>query len=381
MPDWEAEGLLDGVEDERDRDARRALLDELHDGGVPLEELRRAVAEDRLVLVPVERVLGGGAPKYTLGEFAERAGATRELAVANLRAAGVPVPDDDAVVFHDEDVESLRRVKGLIDFGLPADSVFDLVRTLTTGMARIADAVRTVIGESLLRPGDTELDLAHRYTAVAELTAPLTGPALEYAFNHHLRDSIRNDVIDRTALATGRLNTGSEVTVAFADLVGFTRLGEELPPDRLGGVVDRLGELATEVAQRPVQLVKMIGDAAMLVSPEPEPLLDATLTLVQRSEDQGDDFPALRAGVASGTALTRGGDWYGRPVNLASRITNIARPGSVLTSREVRDAVGEDGYRWSFAGDRKLKGVRGDTRVYRVRPGDNGASRMGSVRD
>ena len=133
MPDWGAEGLLEGVEDDRDRDARRALLDELYDGGVPLEELRRAVAEDRLVLVPVERVLGGGAPKYTLEEFAERAGATRELAVANLRAAGVPVPADDAVVFHDEDVESLRRVKGLIDFGLPADSVFDLVRTLTTG--------------------------------------------------------------------------------------------------------------------------------------------------------------------------------------------------------------------------------------------------------
>ena len=182
-------------------------------------------------------------------------------------------------------------------------------------------------------------------------------------------------MIDRTALATGRLNTGSEVTVAFADLVGFTRLGEELPPERLGGVVDRLGELAAEVAQRPVQLVKMIGDAAMLVSPEPAALLDATLTLVQRSEEQGDDFPALRAGVASGTALTRGGDWYGRPVNLASRITNIARPGSVLTSREVRDAVGEDGYRWSFAGDRKLKGVRGDTRVYRVRPGEKRAQR------
>jgi len=113
----------------------------------------------------------------------------------------------------------------------------------------------------------------------------------------------------------------------------------------------------------------------MLVSSEPAPLLDATLTLVQRSEEQGDDFPALRAGVASGTALTRGGDWYGRPVNLASRITNIARPGSVLTSREVYDAVGQDGYRWSFAGDRKLKGVRGDTRVYRVRAGENGSVR------
>ena len=91
MPDWGAEGLLEGVEDERDRDARRALLDELYDGGVPLEELRRAVAEDRLVLVPVERVLGGGAPKYTL-ERVRRAGRRDARArLANLRASGVPV--------------------------------------------------------------------------------------------------------------------------------------------------------------------------------------------------------------------------------------------------------------------------------------------------
>jgi adenylate cyclase len=375
MPDWDAEGLLDGLEDERDRAARRELLDQLHADGFPLDELRRAAHEDRLVLLPVERALGGGPPKYTLDELVERAGATRERALANLRASGVPVPGDDDVVFHDDDVESLKRVKGLIDTGLPEDSVFDLARTLTTGMARIAGAVREVIGESLLRPGDTELDLARRYTAAAEGLAPLTAPALEYAFNHHLREAIRNDVIDRTALTTGRLSTGTEVAVAFADLVGFTRLGEELAPEELGGVVDRLGDLAVEVAQRPVQLVKLIGDAAMLVSPEPEPLVNAALALVSHAEDQGDDFPPLRAGVASGTALTRGGDWYGQPVNLASRITNVARPGSVLTSREIRDALDQNAYRWSYAGVRKLKGVRGDTPLYRVRPAED------SVRD
>jgi adenylate cyclase len=367
MPDWEAEGLLDTLEDERQREARRRLLDQLYDEGFPLDELRRAAREDRVVLLPVERALGGGGAKYTLAEMAERAGAPRDLAVANLRAAGAPVPGDQHVVFDDDDVENLRRIKGLIDFGLPRDSVLDLVRTLSSGMARIASAVRTVIGESLLHPGDTELDLARRYTEAAQRLAPTTGPALEYAFNYHLREAIRSDVIDRTALTTGRLSGGTEVTVAFADLVDFTRLGEELPPEELGGVVDRLGELAIEVARRPVQLVKFIGDAAMLISPEPAPLVDASLELVRRNEEEGEQFPPLRAGLASGTALARGGDWYGRPVNLASRITTIARPSSVLTTREVRDAVGQERYRWSFAGERKLKGVRGDTRLYRVR--------------
>ncbi|HEX3316770.1 MAG TPA: adenylate cyclase regulatory domain-containing protein [Solirubrobacteraceae bacterium] len=377
MADWDAEGLLEGLEDERDREARRRLLDELDDEGFALEELRRAAREDRLVLLPVERALGDGPPKYTLAELAERAGASRDLALANLRAAGVPVPRDEDVVFHEVDVESLRRVVSLTESGLPRESVFDLVRATTTGMARIASATRTVIGESLLRPGDTELDLARRYTAATESLAPMIGPALEYAFTYHLREAIRNDVVDRTMRTTGRLDAGEDITVAFADLVGFTRLGEERAPEDLGHIVDRLGELANDVAQRPVQLVKLIGDAAMLVSPKPAPLVDAALALVEGVEQEGEDFPPLRAGVASGAALTRGGDWYGRPVNLASRITGIARPGSVLTTGEVREALGENGYRWSSAGKRKLKGVRADTRLYRVRPGERNGDEAG----
>ncbi|MFL5955901.1 MAG: adenylate cyclase regulatory domain-containing protein [Solirubrobacterales bacterium] len=370
MPDWDAEGLLEPLTEEEDRRARRELLEELYADGFSLEELRRAAHEDRLVLLPVERALGNGRPRYTLTKLVERSGATRELAVANLRAAGVPMPRDEDVVFDDADLENLKRVKNLVDTGLPQESVFGLIRSVSTGMARIADATRTVIGDSLLRPGDTEPDLARRYTAAAKSLTPLSGPALEYAFKYHLREAIRNDVVDRATRTSGRLGAGSGITAAFADLVGFTRLGEELAPEEIGGVVDRLGELAAEVAQRPVQLIKLIGDAAMLISPETEPLLDAALALVQASEQQGDGFPPLRAGVATGPALSRGGDWYGRPVNLASRITTVARPGSVLTSADVREAVGDDGYRWSFAGKRKFKGMRGEQRLFRVRPAE-----------
>jgi adenylate cyclase len=156
------------------------------------------------------------------------------------------------------------------------------------------------------------------------------------------------------------------VTVCFADLVGFTRLGEEVPPDELGRLAVRLEALATEVAEPPVRLVKTIGDAAMLASPDPEPLLGAALGLIEAADSEGEDFPQLRAGAALGQALPRAGDWYGRPVNLASRITGIARPGSLLVERELRESV-VDGYRWSFAGERKLKGIRGGVPLYRAR--------------
>ena len=75
---------------------------------------------------------------------------------------------------------------------------------------------------------------------------------------------------------------------------------------------------------------------------------------------------------ASGEALPRAGDWYGRPVNLAARITSFARRGTVVTSSEVREAAG-DGYDWSAAGSRRFKGVRGNVDVYRVRRAEDEA--------
>jgi adenylate cyclase len=156
------------------------------------------------------------------------------------------------------------------------------------------------------------------------------------------------------------------VTVGFVDIVGFTRLGEDVPTEDVGNVIRRFERAVAETVEPPVRLVKTIGDAAMLVAAEPGPVVDAVLDLVERSQEE---TPLLRGGIASGEALSRAGDWYGRPVNLAARLTGFARRGSVVTSKEVRDAVG-DRYDWSEAGSRRFKGVRGNVDVYRVRRGD-----------
>jgi adenylate cyclase len=131
-------------------------------------------------------------------------------------------------------------------------------------------------------------------------------------------------------------------------------------------VAERLAALASDLVEPPVRLVKTIGDAVMLVSPEIPALLEAGLGLGEAAEAEGEDFPRLRVGVASGPAVARAGDWYGRPVNLASRITAIARPGSVLVTGEVRDAAA-DGFAWSSAGRRSVRGVDGPVRLYRAR--------------
>ena len=71
--DFEAEGLLGNLTGKA-REARLALLNELADQGVSLEELKRAVEENRLVLLPVERVFDSGTQHYTARQIAELAG-------------------------------------------------------------------------------------------------------------------------------------------------------------------------------------------------------------------------------------------------------------------------------------------------------------------
>ncbi len=363
--DFEAEGLLEGTSG-RARDGRRRLLEELAADGATLDELRRAVVEDRLALLPVERLIGGVGPRYTAAEVTD----ISDLDSGGLRflrqAIGLPAPGEGEVAYTEADLEAARRVRAMMDAGLPIDELLEVTRTMALAMSQIAAAGRAAVGSVVLRPGDTELDVAHRYREAALKLAPMMGPTLEYMFDVHLLEQIRSDVLGSSEISAGRPAGSEEMAICFADLVGFTRFGERLDPEDLGALVGRLGELAGEVAVAPVRLVKMVGDAAMLVSSDTAALVGAALALVDSAEREPRDFPQLHAGVARGTAVPRAGDWYGGPVNLASRITAIAYPSAVLASEEAREAAGE-GFLWSAAGSRRLKGIGRSVNLYRAR--------------
>jgi len=365
--DFEAEGLLEGVTGKA-REARLALLEELADDGVSLAELKRAVDENRLVLLPVERVFEEGSERYTAKEIAATAGLEHDFLVRLLRALGAPIPADDERVYGEADVEAAKRAKLFLDAGLPEDGVLETSRIIGISMANLADANVDLVGEVFTEPGVDERELALRYAAAARTMAPLLGETLLHAYRIHLRERIRQAVITEAEVAAGRISGSDEVTIAFADIVGFTRLGESLEIEQIGDLTGRLFELASDAARPPVRLVKMIGDAAMFASLQSSPLLEAVLGLVESAGTE--EIPPLRAGVARGQALGRGGDWYGRPVNLAARITSFARPDSVVVAQEVKDAVeAEDGegFTFSFAGRHRFKGISGEPAVQRVR--------------
>ncbi|HEY2478136.1 MAG TPA: adenylate cyclase regulatory domain-containing protein [Solirubrobacterales bacterium] len=379
--DFAAEGLLDDLEGEA-REARLALLQQLSEEGVSLDELRAAVATGHLTLMPVERAIAGDGPRYSAREIAEKAGIELELLLAFRAALGIPYGDNlDDRVATEADLETALRTKAILDAGFPTEDLLRNARTVGMATARVAEANRELVVRNLTSPGDTERELADRLVQTVEFLLPLGSDFLVYAFRANLLEQVKRDVIGAADLASGEIGGVVERSICFADLVEFTSLGEEIAPEELGEVAGRFEELAAGVATLPVRLVKTIGDGAMLVSTEAKPLVEAALDLVAAAAAEGDQFPVLRAGIATGPTLPQSGDYYGRSVNLASRITGIARPGSVVVDTATREAVGEADFTYSFAGERRMKGIDSRTKLYRVRrPGEKAAAERRAAR-
>lgn len=146
-----------------------------------------------------------------------------------------------------------------------------------------------------------------------------------------------------------------QVGVCFADLVGFTVLGEQRSPGDLGRITDRLDHLVTDLVSAPVRLVKIIGDAVMMVAPDADALAGIALDLVNAARGEG--VPPLRAGLAWGTAIHNGSEWFGWPVDLASGALVVASPHEILVTGEFYDELDTDEFWGEPAGTYQLDGI------------------------
>jgi adenylate cyclase len=369
VDDSEAEKLLEGLEGDA-RAERAELIEWLLEQGITAEEIRASPVP---MLVGSRRLIGDDGDFVSTREISEATGLELELLQRIQRAIGlVRVDDPDAAVHLRADVAAAAHAKEFLDLGIQPDQVVQVVRVLAEGLSHAAEVMRYTALSTVMQPGATELHIAQSSHALVSRIAPLLGPMIQDMLFMQLRHMMETEAVNASERAAGAPLPGARhITAAFADLVGFTRLGEEVPPEELSQLANRLADLARDVATPPVRFVKTIGDAAMFVCTEPAPLLDAVLKLVDVI-DGDDDFPRLRAGIASGSAVSRAGDWFGSPVNTASRVTAAARPGTVLAAESVHDELGDHaGFSWSFAGARRLKGIKDEVKLFRARRGDS----------
>lgn len=367
-PPLHRDDLLVGLEGAA-RAERAELIGWLLDSGFTLDAISGAGSP---ILLASRHLLGDDGAYVSTRQISEQYGIDLELLQRMQRAIGLArVDDPDAVVHMRVDGEVAAHAQRLVELGLRPDDIVLAARVLAEGLAHAAEVMRYAVLAAIIQPGATELQLAQGIAALAGQAVPLLGPMIEDMLFMHLRHMLEIEAVNASERAAGKPLPGArQISVAFADLVGFTRLGEVVPPEELGQLANRLSDLARDLATPPVRFVKAIGDAVMFVCTDPVLLLDSVLNLVAVL-DADEDFPRLRAGVAAGMAVSRAGDWFGSPVNVASRVTGVARPGAVLVADTVRQAIGDvGGFRWSYAGAWHLKGVKGEVRLHRVRRGE-----------
>lgn len=282
-----------------------------------------------------ERLLGG-TPKYTRQQVAELTGVSEEEATKIWRSLGFAAPDDDDAVFTDGDVEALRMLDGLRATGLSDERTqLSLARLLSRSMARLAESqVDRLAALGVVAPGDRPGEPVG--PAEAEPVLAVIEKLQSYVWRRHL------------AAASDRLRSGAphgETTVqavGFADVVGFTSISRGLDADQLAEFVEAF-ESATSavVAEHGARVVKMIGDEIMFVADTPESAAAIGLDLADRISEL-DGRPDLRIGLAYGPVLRRMGDAFGSVVNIAARLTSLARPGTVLVDSELAGALTDD---------------------------------------
>jgi adenylate cyclase len=281
----------------------------------------------------VEALVLGEAPSLTRVEVAEQSGVPIELAEELWRLLGFPHAADDEVAFTPGDVEALRLTSDLMALGiLSPERQAALVRTWGRSFARLAEWQTDLLADVAAESG---ADPATQLVVLAEQVLPRVEKLQDYVWRRHLAGASSRLL---GADADGGITT--TLAVGFVDIVGFTSRSKELTEAELvGWLEDFESQCADIVTARGGRIIKSIGDAVLYVAEDLAAAIDAALEMVERGEDENEGFPAVRAGLAYGEVVPRLGDVFGPTVNIASRLTSLARPGSVLVDLGAHDAL------------------------------------------
>jgi adenylate cyclase len=280
----------------------------------------------------LERLLLEGPRRYTRLQVAELAGMPPARSRRLWRALGFPDVADDDPAFSEADVRALRVLQALIDSGFVGpESEATLARAMGQALSRLADWQTDMLADVLSTRGEDGDEPADA-VAAARTLLPLLHEIQDYVWRRHLAANA-----DRLLSASGA-GDRRELAVGFADLVGYTSRSRGMGGRELGAMLEDFESIAAEViARHRGRVVKTVGDGVLFTAASAVDAVEIALELPDAWD--AEDRPQLRVGAAYGDVLTRLGDVYSPVVNLASRLTSLARPGTVLVDRELADRL------------------------------------------
>jgi adenylate cyclase len=337
--------------------AHARVVARLRDRGHKLDEIRDATKEGRLAYAFVEDLFPTDHGGRSLEEAAEATGLEPALVERFWTSIGLPAQTLEGLT--EEDIQALQYIASVLSSGFPLVAFLQIARVYGQALAQIADAevrlFHIYVHEPLIREGVPGVKMAEEMDHLARDLLPLASPLMDFVHQRFLQHYIEQDVVGHMEiemdeeLDLGRLR----VAIAFCDLAGYTRYTEEEGEEEALSFVERFVEAVTETLPDDARVIKTIGDEVMIVNQDVQAITDWAVGFQQLFRER----PEPRIGIHYGAALYRDGDYFGREVNLASRVVARARGGEVLVTDSVVDRVAESEHLvFEGVGEVKLKG-------------------------
>ncbi len=321
--------------------AHARIVARLRSRGHRLGQIREAGQQGRLAYGYIESLFGDDEQaRRTLSDAAGETGLEEALIERFWASIGLAPTTLEAVT--DEDLEALRYVASVLESGFPLVAFLQLCRVYGQALSQIADAevrlFHLYVHEPLMREGVPGLQMAEEMEGLARDLLPVASPLMDYVHRRFLQHFVAQDVVghmedelEESDIEQGRVR----VAIAFADLAGYTRFTEEEGEEEALSLVERFVEGVSNTLPDDARVVKTIGDEVMVVGNDAQALVDWAVGFVGLFEER----PEPRIGIHWGTTLYRDGDYFGREINLASRVVARARGGEVLVTDAVVDTI------------------------------------------
>jgi adenylate cyclase len=357
---------------------RARWVQSLERAGVPLDGMAAAVRDGDLSFAFLDASAFdrfAGVSSTTFREVSANTGVPLGLLKVIREVFGFAEPTPEDLIREDE-LSVVPLIELQLSSGFRPVVIERWLRVYGDSFRRIAETEsdwwHTDVELPLLEGGMRMGEMLEAQADLGSRMAPLLEQALlgiyhgqqEHAWSKNAVENVEG-ALEKAGLYS-RLH--SPPAVCFLDITGYTRLTEERGDEAAADLADKLATLVRRSSQehggRPV---KWLGDGVMFYFGDPGQGVLAALDMVEGVATEG--LPPARVGIHAGPVIFQEGDYFGRTVNIAARIAEYARPGEVLVSEEVVDAVDEAPVTFTEIGPVELKGVSSAPRLHTARRG------------
>jgi len=358
-------------------DIRRArLFKGLDTSGIAVEDVAAAIRSGQFLaesfaLETYETVFSSLSDE-TFASLSAKSGVPIDLLMVVREAIGYAQPSPEDLVREDE-LHIVPAIRRQLDRGFKPTTIERWLRVYGDSLRRMSDEEGGWWMAEVMAPIFAEgVDIPERLEEASRwglALAPLMDTAIMSMYHAHQEHAWSQNIFDGLQEQLDRAGVRSKFerppAMCFLDMTGYTRLTEERGDEAAADLAGSMARMVQRTSrEHGGKLVKWLGDGVMFYYREPGAGVLAALRMLDGIVQSG--LPPAHVGIHAGPVLFQEGDYFGRTVNIASRIAAYARPGEILVSQEVVDASSIDGVEFASIGPAELKGV-GELQLFSAR--------------